>query len=415
MPKVGRYTAALLMVTVGVFLLLDQTTGTDYTALLLQWWPVLLITLGLEYILFNFIYRRGERQLRIDIGGLVLSILLSAAVVAVTQGDRIPAKWLQSLDFNIDTLKMSFSSESGYSYEKDTVHVPLANADKVIFDNPNGSVDIKSGPVTDMEIKTVVWVDKVEEPEARSIAEQSSVQFTAGGTVRITASGQEYTGGFTNKRKPRMNLTVTVPADKAADYDLQLRNGRLTASLLKVKSELKAHTTNGNVTVTDIGGNVTAGTTNGAVEVSGIGGNAKIDTTNGTVSARDIAGKLSIDTTNGAVNVERAGGALEVSTTNGRITVKEAAAGIKAEATNGIITVNTHTVGGNYVMDNRSGSIELRIPADADAEVRGSANGTVSTNLPLTVENKKISGKLGGGKFLLKLDTNSKIEVNRID
>lgn len=417
MLKVGRYTAALLFVTVGVLLLLDQTTGSEHLLLLLDWWPLLLIMLGVEYLLFSFIFRKGERQLKLDMGGLFLSVLVSAAVLGTTQADRIPHKWFENLDFNIDTLNLSFSSESGYSFDKDIVRIPVnSETGRIIIDNPNGSVDVQAGNVSEIEIKTTVWVDKVDEAEARAIAEQSGIEHNAGSTLRISAKGKEYTGGFPNKRKPRMNMIVTVPAAHKADYELQLRNGRVGVNQVPVKQELKAHTNNGAVSVTGINGSVTAGTTNGTVEVLRVTGKVSIDTTNGAVTAKEIGGKLSVDTTNGAVTVEQAGDTVEADTTNGKITIREAAAGIKADATNGAISVYTHKVGGSYELDNMSSSIELWIPANADVEIKGSTSyGSISTNLPLTVEGKKISGRIGSGTHQIKLDTNSKIEVNRID
>jgi hypothetical protein len=417
MLKVGRYTAAILLVTVGVLLLLDQTTGSDHLSLILDWWPVLLIMLGFEYLIFNFMYRKGERQLRLDLGGLVLSVLISAAVVGTTQADRLPTKWLQNIDFDIDTLHLSFSSESGHKFEKGTTTVPVTEAVKRIFiDNPNGSVEVAAGSVTDIEVKATVWVDKVEQGEAAAIADGSFVDYTEGATLRVTARGKEYTGGFSNKRKPRMNLVVTVPRSLKADYELQLRNGGIAAKDIAMVQELKAHTSNGPITISDIQGNVDADTTNGAIELNRITGSVSADTTNGAVVAKTVGGSVSIDTTNGAVIVEQAGGQVKVDTTNGRISILEAASGIKADATNGGITVATHTVGGDYDLDTMASPIEVRIPETANVEVKGSTSlGSITTNLPFTVDGKKISGQLGTGQFKIKLETNNKIELNRID
>jgi DUF4097 and DUF4098 domain-containing protein YvlB len=417
MLKVGRYTAALLLVSVGIMLLLDQTTGSDHLALLLDWWPVILILLGVEYLIFNFIFHKGERQLRLDMGGLILSVLISAVVVGTTQSDRVPTDWLKNLDFNIDTLNLSFSSESGHRFDKELLQIPVSGSTKrVIIENPNGSVEIHSGSVQEIEIQTVVWVDKVDEAEARSIADQSGVEHTDGNQLRITAKGQEYTGGFPNKRKPRLNLVITVPESLAADYELDLRNGKVEAHGVAVVKEFKAHTTNGAISMSEINGRITAETTNGSVEVSQIGGNASINTTNGTVTAKYISGGLTVDTTNGAVSVEDVKGDLGVETLNGKITVREAAAAVKADATNGAISVHTSVVGGDYELDNMTSSIELRLPEDADVEIKGSTSyGSISTDLPLTVDGKKISGILGSGKHQIKIDTNNKIQVNRID
>lgn len=416
MLKVGRYTAAVLLVTVGIMLLLDQTRGSDYLPLLLDWWPVLLIMLGVEYLIFNFLYRKKDQRLRLDMGGLILSVLISSIVVGTTQSDRLSG-WLKNLDFNIDTLNMSFSSESGRRFDKELVRIPVdAAVSRIKIDNPNGSVDVQAGDVQEIEIQTAVYVDKVDEAEAQSIADQSTIEHTNGSALEISAKGKEYTGGFPNKRKPRMNLVITVPSSHKADYELELRNGKVGASQVPVISEFKAHTTNGAISLSGIDGNVTADTTNGAIDVSQIGRNAAINTTNGAVTASGVQGKLSIDTTNGAVTVDNVKGDLDVDTLNGKITVHEAAAGVIADATNGAISIVTTTVGGDYELDNMTSSIELRIPSAANAEIKGATSyGSISTDLPLTVEGKKISGILGTGEHQIKIDTNNKIQVNRID
>lgn len=417
MLKVGRYTAAILLVTVGVMLLLDQTTGSHYLALLLDWWPVLLILLGCEYLLFNFIYYKTERQLRLDMGGLVISVLVSAAVLGTTQSDRLPTEWLKNLDFSISTLNLSFSTESGHRFEKEpiTIAVPEA-AGKIVVDNPNGSVTIQGEEVDEIKIETTVWVDKVDEDTARGIAEKSAVRVSGDSQLEIKADGEEYTGGFPNKRKPRMNLIITVPKSHKADYVLELRNGKVDAAQVPVMEEFKARTINGAVSIRDIQGKVSAETTNGAVEVSQISGSTTVNTTNGTVKAQQIWGKLQIDTTNGGVNVEQVEGPLEVDTLNGAITIREAAAGIKADATNGAISVHTTTVGGDYELDNVTSSIELKIPETADVRIKGSTSyGSISTNLPLEVDGKKLTGVLGTGLYTIELNTNNKIQVNKID
>ncbi|MDF2938896.1 MAG: hypothetical protein K0Q90_4269, partial [Paenibacillaceae bacterium] len=298
MLKVGRYTAALLLLSVGLLLLLDQTGGSGYVALLLDWWPVLLITLGLEYLVFNFIYRKKETAFRLDWGGLILSVLISAVVVGITQADRLPKDWLGSLNFNISTLNLSFSSESGYSFTKPELNIPLpAGVEKVELENPNGSVEIRGGNVKDIVIQAVVWVDKVDEAEASRIAEESTIDYSGGSNFKIMTNAKEYTGGFPNKRKPRINLQVIVPESVKADYQLKLLNGKVIAEHVPVAEKLNVRTTNGAITVTGIEGSITAYTTNGAVEISDIEGDASLETTNGVVTVTEVGGKLEAETT----------------------------------------------------------------------------------------------------------------------
>lgn len=418
MARVGRYTASLLLITVGILLLLDQTSQTRYLALLKDWWPVALIVFGCEYIVVHAIYRKSERHLRLDVGGLFLSLLIACVVVVgTTQTAMIPANWLKYIQFNIDLSNFSYAAESGNKFEKAPIKVPLAaGTNKIFFENPNGSIQLRSGAVTDIEVAMTVWVDRIEKDQAEQIAEQSVLEYTEGNTLRITAKGQEYSGNFSAKRKPRMNLVVTVPADRRADYELQLKNGKVEASQIVLRRDMRIRTTNGAITVAEIDGDLSASTTNGAIEASKIRGKATLSTTNGTVAARTIGGDAKVDTTNGAVTVEQAGGAIDADTTNGRITIGEAFGSVKADTTNGMVSVTSHTVGGDWEIKTVNGSIEARLPLNADAEIKGStSNGTVSSNLPLLVEKKKLSGKLGAGKHSIKLDTNNSIDVNKLD
>lgn len=417
MLKVGRYTAALLLLSAGLLLLTDQIRGTSYVALLLDWWPLVLIMLGVEYLFLNFLYRRREASFRLDWGGLVLSVLISAVVVGVTQADRLPKEWLGNLNFNIGTINMSFSSESGYSFTKPEISIPLPEGvERVELENPNGSVEIRAGEVKEIIIQAVVWVDKVGETEASVIAEESTIDFSGGSTLKIMTNGKEYTGGFPNKRKPRVNLQVIVPESVKADYQLKLLNGKVIAEGLPVAEKLNVKTTNGAITVKGIEGSITADTTNGAVEVSEIGGDASVDTTNGTVAVTSVGGKLRVDTTNGSVKAEYVQGDVDIETLNGKITVMDAEAGIKANATNGTILIQSGKVGGDYSLKNTTSSIELHIPASSDVEVKGSTSyGSINTNFPLTVEGKKISGVLGTGQHQIRIDTNNKIYVNSLD
>lgn len=417
MQKVGRFTAALLLLAVGLLLLLDQMRGTGYVALLLDWWPVLLITLGVEYLVFNFFYRKREAAFRLDWGGLVLSVLISAVVVGITQADRLPKDWLGNLNFNISTLNLSFSSESGYSYMKPELAIPLPRGvERIELENPNGSVEIRGGDVKDIIIGAVVWVDKVDEAEASRIAEQSTIDYSGGSTFKIMTNAKEYTGGFPNKRKPRVNLQITVPESVKADYQLKLLNGKVIAEHVPVKEKLNVRTTNGSITVSGVGGSLTANTTNGAVDISDVGGDATVETTNGVVTVHTVGGKLEVDTTNGAVKAEQVQGDADIETLNGKITVVGAEAGVKANATNGTISVTAAQVGGDFTLKNTTSSIEVHIPAGSDVQVKGSTSyGSISTNLPLTVEGKKITGTIGSGRHQIKIDTNNKIYVNSLD
>lgn len=85
MHKAGRFTAAVLLVLVGGAVIADRRMNTNFTTVLIDWWPLLFIFLGVEYILFNMKYGNSERQLKLDLGGIIFAVMISAVVIVSTQ------------------------------------------------------------------------------------------------------------------------------------------------------------------------------------------------------------------------------------------------------------------------------------------------------------------------------------------
>ena len=55
--RVGRYTAAALLIVVGVLLIMDKQSGTDYLYGMVDWWPLLLVAktrVFVEYVVEHF-------------------------------------------------------------------------------------------------------------------------------------------------------------------------------------------------------------------------------------------------------------------------------------------------------------------------------------------------------------------------
>lgn len=417
MFKAGRWTAALVLLTVGILLIVDQTTGSRWMDHVMDWWPLVLIALGLEYIIMIVIARKKGGDLRLEIGTLVFAFLLAAAATVLSTTGFQPDQWLQRLNLSIDASNPSYASESGHRFGKEKLILPVTRAGKTIIENPNGSLELRTGNVEAIEIETVVYVDKVDEATASNIAEQSRLEVTEGSTLVIKAVGEPYTGEFSNKRLPKMNLIVTVPASYRSDYDIRLRNGKIVARDLPVVEKLKAVTTNGTITLSGIDGHMIAETTNGTVDISHIRGSVQAATTNGQVQVADVTKEVAVETTNGAVTVEQATGKVKVNTTNGSITIREAASGIEAEAMVGGITVFSKEVGGDYRLKTTGGIIQLSIPDDADVTIRGSTllYGGISTDLPLAVQDREVTGTMGDGTHDIRLEANLNVKINNVN
>ncbi len=412
MIKVGKYTAALVLVVVGTLLLVDLTTNREITGELINWWPAVIIMLGVEYLLISSIYRGPDRKVGFAVGSLIISVVLSIAVIAYTSFPNF--NFPTSFDFG----NMGFTDKSGKSYDKGTTFIPLKDKhNKLSILNPNGDIEIKAGDVDEVQIVTTLYVSKLKNDEADAIAEASSVEFIeSGSSIEIEAKGKEYRI-FGIKQKPRMDMIITVPLGNEVDYDIDMTNGKLVASDISVKDNFVVETTNGGITIREIQGEIIAYTTNGAVLVENIQGNVELDTTNGTITANDVDGDMLADTTNGKIIATRISGDVEADTTNGAIRLTDVYEDVLADTTNGGITVRSASLGGDWELDTTNGRIEIYLPELANFEVDGNAASykTIQSDFSLNISKGEVSGSIGTGEHKITIDTNSELGIYKID
>ncbi len=407
MIKVGRITSALILLAVGGLLLVDQMTDTNYIGYLLDWWPLILILLGLEYLWVNLKYQKGEKQLRLDIGGVLIAVVIAIGVVGVTQAKWIPTQWFNGMNW-----ESIVKGELGRKFEMGNTTVPLADrTEKVTIDNPYGSVIIQTGTGSAIEIQRTVWVNRSDEAGAKEVADGTHIDVSEGS--HLTISTVSDINRFA--RKPYIELVITVPDKQKVNWSVKGNNGKIEANKLPVKDLLEAETSNGSVTLQDIQGKVYGRTSNGAVKAISIQGLVDIQTSNGSVTIQDITGDAELKTSNASVTAERISGKLKADTQNGRVNVDEVAGAVEIETSNGSISIASHKVGGDWSLETSNGKIDVRLPADGSYEVDGRGN-SVSSNLPLNVADKHISGKIGSGEYEIKATTkNASISFQRAD
>lgn len=78
--KIGRYTAGIAIVTLGLLFLLHQFTDRDWLKLALMLWPFILIGYGVEFLLVT----RKQQTYRFDLGGILLLIFLYIGLIIYT-------------------------------------------------------------------------------------------------------------------------------------------------------------------------------------------------------------------------------------------------------------------------------------------------------------------------------------------
>jgi DUF4097 and DUF4098 domain-containing protein YvlB len=402
MRKVGRFTAALMLIGVGAVVIADQYLGTHWTQVLIHWWPLLFIFLGLEYIGYNMKYGESDKTLKLDIGGVIFAVLISAVVIGSTQSESfIKSGWGQFAQ--------------GQPHDNGTTNIAVpSGTERIAVENPSGNVTVRSGNVDQLQIQTTVYVPEGDEEKSREIIEQSSLESSSHGNIlRIAANGKEY-GGFWGKRSARMDMVITLPerTQGSIDLDLELTNGSITAEKISLKRELKGSSTNGTIQVNDVTADIDLESTNAKINVSNTKGNMKLQTTNGSIEAKGHKGDIRLQSTNGEFTLAGIAGAVTAETTNGNIQLGDAAAAVKAKTTNGTINVISKSVNGDWKLETTHGTIEVALPSVGDFNIRGEGKSISNqSSLPLRVDRKEVSGKVGTGKYNLYMDTSGSIAI----
>ncbi|WP_342552766.1 DUF4097 family beta strand repeat-containing protein [Paenibacillus sp. FSL R7-0652] len=425
--RVGRFTAAVLIAVIGVLLILDKQWGTDYLYEIVDWWPFLLVALGVEWIiLFLWTRRRGSRdsdrsaqsderqkiRFRPDAKGILTSLILTASVFIVTEQDHYMHLW-NRVSLNLGAASMDYSQAAGYKEEKETIGVPVGmDTSNIVVEGVNGDISLQRGDTDEIQVKTVVWVDQTSDVQAKAVAAASFVEAEGTKVIHIKATGKAY--GENEKTQPRMNMTVIVPDDRRFNLDIRTSNGAILLNRPEAISTIFAETGNGRIRITNAVGDIKGKTLNGDVIIAKAIGNVDMDSNRGDMKARGVSGDVNLTTQVGSISITDSFGEFTADTRNGNITLDGANLGVKAQSLNGSINIVSTKVGGDWDVYSAVGAINVMIPERGDYSLTGSSSyGDLRTDMPFNVKNKTIEGQLGEGEYTIKIEGNSDLAVQR--
>lgn len=414
MIKAGRYTAALLLLTVGALLIWDQATGdVVHMQYLIQWWPILFIVWGVEYIILNIVYRKSDKRMKLDISGVFVSVLLSAIVFCVMQPSLVADLWKKfNFTINVDS---SANVAEWEKFDKPVERISVdSGTEDLVVRNDFGDVVIQQGDGKQLEIETTMRID-ADRKEAERIAEESNIVVKQGKQLTIQAKGKSFGDGW--KKYPKMDLVVTLPASLSVDVDVKVELGNIIVQGVQAANEVKLLTAKGDVDVekVKVKGSVDAETMLGDVSLSAIEGHAVMNTKSGDLNVSHIAAGAEVSTLNGDIRIEEVAGDITADTKNGDIDVDSVDQNLNASTLNGNIYIASSKVGGDWTVESTIGDLELSLPEQGDYEVIGNTTiGSVDVGeLPLHAEDTSISGVVGTGKYKIKLDATSSITLKK--
>lgn len=214
----------------------------------------------------------------------------------------------------------------------------------------SGEIRLSGGDGDEMVVDRTVRGGPLREPDD-TIDER-------GDTLRVDA----HCGGFSPFGVCNIDYDVTVP--EGTSLDLNTISGQVTVS--NVHGDLGVDTTSGSVEVSDHVGDVTVQTVSGSTDLEGVEGTVQADSTSGDITASGQGEQLNASSTSGTLDLSGFDAeAVEADTTSGEISVGGAFDTAEIETVSGSVEVRTEEYFTLLSVESTSGSVTAQVPPQA--------------------------------------------------
>lgn len=413
--RIGRWTASLVLIAVGLLLLSDELRQRDDMLELIRWWPAVFVLWGLEYVVMLLIFRKrrgGDRRFRIDFAGVLIASLLSASVFIVTQQNHYLHLW-NRVSLDLTSSAIEFSEAKGNKFAKPSVDVAAAlEMTGLSIEGINGDIVVRRGFSDRIRIRTSVWVDQAEPEEAKAIAEKTGIRVDEGKTLAVMTESQSY--GTLGRRQPRIDMEILLPPERSFDIDIRTNGGSVTLDGVQALRSISVQTGGGNLNFTNVGGNVNASTSRGGIVIDTAAGNVQAETQQGDIQSSNVAGSLKLTTILGNITANGTIGDIAVDTRNGSIDISGVNFGLSAQTLNGNVAVRSRFVRSDWSVYSAVGRIDLTLPAFGNYRMEGSNGyGDIRSELPFAIQDRTLKGTYGEGEHMVRADGNGDLNVFR--
>ncbi len=423
--RVGTVSMGILLVALGIGLLFAQINQIPVLEFILKWWPVVLVILGIETLVYVFTSKQDESKVKFD----VFSIILISLIMIFSVGAYAVSSLLKGV--NIDTIFPAFMH---YNYESSFVKkmtVDPEGKSKMLVENAHGNVYIEKGTGANIEVEANITIRNNDEEYAKNISD-SLIEVTVTDKVKIRSRRNDYLDNKAMIKSININYTIKVPKD----IEIEVDNAHGEISMEGILKPSKVICRHGEIRLREMGGNVEVDNSHGNIRASGVKGNLDLQNSHANVSVENISGTLSVETSFCEVDIRNIGGNIEVTGNNGKIDIRNAAGDVKSSNrfgdiylenankkidirnSNGKIMVESDKLIEKDVrLENRFGDIVLVIPKNQQGHFKANTRlGKILNKLNLEVNEKineqTMEGKIGTSGVVFDMDNqNGNIEI----
>lgn len=421
--KVGSITLAVGLITVGVLLFSKNFIDIPVKDIY-KYWPVLLIGLGLEMILFMVLYGRNNSEVKLSVDGLCITFIIILGVIS--NGINIinidePGFVFPGINGNSIFDGVRYRAEVQESYTRDNISASY-DIRELRVTNSMGDIKVLPADSKSIKVEAEIRVKSNDDSKARAYA-KDAVEIKEG---EVTEIAPKYPPNADKEDYSRAQIDFTIYVPRQINVDARSSFGDI--SVEGIEGNCTIETKNGEIMASEIDGSVDIENSFGSIEVKSIKGKADITNRNGEITAEEITGGVFIENHFGDIDAVKIGGDLKVLNSNGQIDVQSVDG--KVDITGSFGDVNVKEIGGEITIENKNGRIEAQavkgsariqnsfgdIYYDSANIDNGDINastkfGDINCDKPLKVsksgQETTAQGKLGTGQYKIELTTNN--------
>jgi len=427
-------TGPIVLLTIGVIALLAETGRINGYAVwnwYVQWWPLLLIVLGLISLAEYFFDRDDPYARRRSGSGFVVLIILLLLLGFGAHSARRWGAWSKELGVNGNDFAFMFGEE----HDSDIQMQQAAQANGTVnVQNPRGDVTVTPSTDGQLHLSAHEVVHTTSDKDVQKAFDEVRPQ--------ITTSGSGLIINVPGRSGASVDLTLAVPEGSfltvnAGHGDVSVEGLKGNADVTDQQGDVKfdgmagdvharmndgdfsAHAIGGQVFLNGHADDVTLSEVKGQVVLDGeffgdthleqMGGSIHFHSTRTDMDLTKLGGDLTMDSDDLTAN--QTGGPLRIVTRSKNIELTQATGDIHIENSDGDVNVSAAAPLGNVEIMNRTGGLVLTVPENASFSVTGSTTNDddLETDFPLQVatngDQKQLSGTVGGGGVKLDLTT----------
>ncbi|UFJ39161.1 hypothetical protein LOK74_13895 [Brevibacillus humidisoli] len=224
--RVGTVSMGVSMICLGVVLFLTQVKGVELLNSLLSWWPIIVILLGLEILLYSIFARKENLAIKYDVVSILLVGFLGTVCIGMTL--------LTSFGLVAEVRHALSAVERTYPLPSFSQQLP-PEVERIVVQAQGLPITLDSGDDRQVRIFGSYRTTTIGDGESAEwqAADFSSIE-TVGHTMYVTLHQLPEKHGLYSY-SPRTEITLVLPQQvpvevRGDDHDIQLNLSALSSN-----------------------------------------------------------------------------------------------------------------------------------------------------------------------------------------